>query len=97
MADQCWSNAAQARRAPTRDRELPQSAEPDGRPVLRLRGRTHRTADPAHSCTAPSSKRSVDGRFTSTESRFALLLKGSATKSARIRRARVLEVFRHPL
>src|SRR5262249_23023683 len=74
-ADQCWSNAAQARRAPTRDRELPRSAEPDGRPALRPRGRTHRTADPAHPCSAPSSKLSVDGRFTSTESRFALLLK----------------------
>src|SRR5262249_57221764 len=72
---QCWSNGAQARRAPTRDRELPRSAEPDGRPALRPRGRTHRTADPAHPCSAPSSKLSVDGRFTSTESRFALLLK----------------------
>src|SRR5215471_15211863 len=74
-ADQCWSNAAQARRAPTRDRERPQFAEPDGRPVLRPRGRTHRTVDPAHPCTAPSSKLSVDGRFTSTESRFTRLLK----------------------
>src|SRR6516164_3574615 len=42
---------------------------------LRRKRPTHRTVDPAHPCAAPSSKLSVDGRFTSTESRFALLLK----------------------
>src|SRR5689334_12747472 len=75
MVGQCWSNAAQARRAPTTDRELPQFAEPDGRPALRPRGRTHRTDDPARPCAAPSLNLSVDSRFTSTESRFAPLLK----------------------
>src|ERR1700747_3095828 len=75
MGGQCWGNVAQARRAPTTDRELPQFAEPDGRPALPPRGRTHRTDDPARPCAAPSSNLSVDSRFTSTESLFAPLLK----------------------
>ena len=36
---------------------------PDGRPAPPHRDRTHRTAVPVQTCTAPSSNRSVDGRL----------------------------------
>src|SRR5262245_41934841 len=75
MDVRCGSSAARVRHAPTRDREPRRCPGPDDHPEPRPRGRTRRTAGPAHPCADPSSIHPADVRLTPTESRLVPTLK----------------------
>src|SRR5262245_21757613 len=75
MDVRCGSSAARVRHAPTRDREPRRCPGPDDHPEPRPRGRTRRTAGPAHPCADPSSIHPADVRLTPTGTRLVPTLK----------------------